>query len=177
VDVQTEFAEILPRARVASAAAPGRLVRGWALLGVAGLFARAVWQLGARGVATVMAGLQPSEWLVLVGLTAVFIYGEGYRALQLKWLPRMCQRVARLDAGAPLVIRLFAPLHAMGLVGGPLGAVVRGWLGVGAIVVAVVVVSRFPEPWRGITDLAVASALAWALAALFILWLRGAARR
>jgi hypothetical protein len=164
--VQTEYADTLPGARPAATPLTTRAVRAWALFGVAALFGRAIWQLGGRGVATLAAGLQPAEWLALAVLTAIFVYGEGFRALQLKWLPRVFERVESLQAASPLPHRLFAPLYAMSLVGAPLRSLIRAWLGVAAIIMAVMFVSRFPDPWRGIVDLAVASALAWALAAL-----------
>lgn len=138
---------------------------GWALTGVGGLFAWAVFRLGGRGVATVAAGLGPWEWIALVTLTAAFLYGEGVRALGRRWVPWMVERARRLPS-EPLAFRLLAPLYAMSLVGRNGRMVVRAWAGVIAIVLAVLVVGRFREPWRGIVDLAVAVALAWGIVAI-----------
>jgi hypothetical protein len=133
--------------------------------GVALTFAWAVYRLGLRGVDTIAAGLSPWEWTALVALTAAFLYGEGVRALGRRWVPWMVGRSRRLR-GESTLFRVLAPLYAMSLVGREGGSVVRAWAGVTAIVFAVVVVSRFAEPWRGIVDLAVASALAWGLFAM-----------
>jgi hypothetical protein len=55
----------------------------------------------------------------------------------------------------------------MGLIGGRGQAILHAWATTFAIVLAAYLVSRMPEPWRGIVDLSVAAALAWGL--LFIL--------
>ena len=141
-------------------------VQAWAVGGIVFLFGEAAWRLGMRGVATVRGGLSGFEWLALALLTAVFVYGEGYRALQRKWVPYVLARVARLRTERFLPWRIGAPLYAMSLIGPTWRTALRAWAGVAAIITAVLVVSRFPEPWRGIVDIAVAAALTWGAAAL-----------
>jgi hypothetical protein len=143
----------------------------WGVLGVAFIFASATLRLGERGIHVVRAGLGPWEWAALIALTALFVYGEGVRALQRKYVPFVIKRVDQVRR-EKIGYRLLAPLYAMALVGAAPGTLVRAWGGSAAIVVAVLVVSRFTEPWRGITDFAVASALAWGTGALIILALR-----
>lgn len=155
------------------AASARPLVGAWALAGVAALFLEAIYNLGRRGIATVQAGLAPLEWAVLLLLTGAFVYGEGVRALQRKWVPRVLGRCAAVARERAWWLRLLAPLYAMGLVGGTAGTRFRASLGVAAVVVAVLVVRSLPEPWRGIIDLAVAAALLWGLVAL----LHGGVRR
>jgi hypothetical protein len=165
--LQTDCTETLPATMLPTAGRADQLARIWAVLGIAVLFSRAIWALGMRGLNTVAAGLEPAEWLVLAGMVGIFVYGEGFLALQRKWVPRVCCRIACLGR-IPVTTRhrLLAPLYAMSLVGAPRRAVLRAWLGVAAIVTAVLLVSRFPDPWRGIVDVAVASALAWGLVAI-----------
>ena len=134
----------------------------WALLGVAGLFTSAVMRLGSRGLATVRAGLSPGQWILLVSFTFVMVYGEGVLALQRKWVPRLLRR-ARALRHEPLGLQLLGPLYGLSLVGGTRKELLRGWLGTLAIVTAIVIVRSMPEPWRGIVDVSVASALAWGL--------------
>ena len=140
----------------------------WAVLGVAAVLGRAVYVLGGRGLATLGEGLGPLPLTLLLVLTAAFVYVEGVGALQVRWVPKVVRRVGELRRGARRRDVLLAPLYAMGLVGGSRRTVLLSWAGVAAIVVAVLVVRRFPEPWRGIVDLAVAAALAWGTAALLI---------
>lgn len=140
----------------------GDVAAWWAVAGVVLLFANAVLRLGARGVITMMSGMSWSQWLALVLLTAVFVYGEGVRALQMKYIPRLLARVQQVRGERRLLPRVLAPLHALMLVYAPAGTLVRAWAGIIAITLAVVIVRGFPEPWRGIVDFAVAAALAWA---------------
>lgn len=143
----------------------GSLATAWTLVGVGGLFTSAVTRLGSRGVATLSEGLSPGQWVVLVLLTLVMVYGEGVLALQRKWVPRMLDR-ARAVRHESLGLKVLAPFYGLSLVGGPGKQLLRGWLSTTAIVVAVLVVRSFPEPWRGIVDFAVASALAWGLGSI-----------
>lgn len=146
----------------------GTLASAWALVGVALLFLYAVVRLGGRGLATLEAGLLPLEWTALLFLTVVFVLGEGRGALQRRWVPRLVRRAADLRREGRLHHRLLAPLYGMSLIGGPAGTRRRAWVGTAAITTAVIVVRSFPEPWRGITDLAVASALLWGLGAIVV---------
>jgi hypothetical protein len=174
--LQTECADIPQAPAPVTTDRVGQVAAVWAVAGVAALFARAGWQLGQRGATTIAAGLQPLEWLALAVLTAAFVYGEGYRALQRKWIPHVCARIGQLAVEPAAVYRILAPLYAMSLVGAAPRAMLRAWLGVAAIIGAVFVVSRLPDPWRGIVDVAVASALAWGLAALLFNSLRTGCR-
>lgn len=145
------------------ASAGGHVAAWWGLVGVALTFAISVARLAERGIATIRAGLEPGEWIGLVVLVILFVYGEGVRGLQRRWIPAVLRRVAALRSEPRVSLRLLAPLHAMMLVGAPKGTLWRAWAGVGAIVAAVFIVRGLPEPWRGITDLAVACALGWGL--------------
>ncbi len=139
----------------------GRIAVVWAPLGVSMLFGLGVFRLGMRGIAEVGAGLTSFQWAVLLLTVALFVYGEGFLALQRHWVPRMAERANRLRAVRNAIVLILAPLHAMSLIGGDTRELVRGWSMVAAIGAAVIVVERLPAPWRGIVDLGVACALAW----------------
>jgi hypothetical protein len=145
----------------------------WGVGGVALVFGMAVYRLGVRGLDTVVRGLTPGQWLALLLLTAVFVYGEGIRALQRRYIPHVMRRVELLRAEPRWWYRLLAPLHALTLIGASTRMLLKSWAGTIAIALAVVIVRSMPDPWRGIVDVAVASALAWGTLAL----LRAAAQR
>ncbi|MGH7447878.1 MAG: hypothetical protein ACRELT_09990, partial [Longimicrobiales bacterium] len=84
----------------------------WAVAGVVTLFGEAAWRLALRGITTMRAGLTPFEWLALAALVAAFVYGEGVRALQRRWVPYVLARVERLRMEPVLRYRLAAPLYA-----------------------------------------------------------------
>lgn len=144
----------------------GRVAVTWALAGVLLLFGEAVIALGGRGIATIQGGLGAGEWLAFVLLTAAFVYGEGVRALERRWVPFCIGRIAELRADARGIDVTLAPLYAMGLVGARRALLARAWVGVALILLAVLIVRVLPEPWRGIVDFAVAAALAWGTVAL-----------
>lgn len=140
----------------------------WALGGVCLLFAAAVARLAARGLQTVRDGLEPGEWGALVLLVVLFLVGEGWGALQRKWVPSLIDRARALPARRGVVFRVLAPLYGMSLIGAPRKRLLRAWAGTAAIVTAVLAVRTFPEPWRGMVDLAVAAALVWGLGAILV---------
>lgn len=144
----------------------GRLATMWALAGSAVVLTHAAVRLGAQGLDTVRNGLGSGEWLALVVLTTAFVYGEGVLALERRFIPHLVDRSRRLAGEGSAALRILGPLYAFSLVGAPARALVRAWAGVAAIVLAVVTVRALPDPWRGIVDLAVAAALAWAVVAL-----------
>lgn len=156
----------------AAPASHDSLAAWWAVTGVVLLLTNAAIRLGARGVETIRAGLGPGQWIALVVLTTGFVYGEGVRALQRRFAPHVVARARRLDTRAPLLLRVLAPLYAFGLVGEVPRRILLAWAGVAAIVAAVLIVRAFPEPWRGITDFAVAAAVGWGAVALLVHALR-----
>ena len=142
------------------------VVSAWTLIGVAALFASAIYRLGTRGVVTIQAGLEWGEWSVLVLLTVAFVYGEGFRVLERRWVPRLVERALLLRDDPRLFVRFLAPLYGLSLVGARRDDLIRGWLLTTAILSAVLIVRTLPDPWRGIVDLAVSAALAWGLVAI-----------
>ena len=138
----------------------------WALVGVGMLFAFAVLRLGRRGLHTIQQGLAPWQWLVLAASTVLLVYVEGAGALARRWVPRVIGRAAALRHEQRPTFRLLAPLYVMSLIAAPRADWLRAWATTTAIVVAVLLVRTFPEPWRGITDVAVACGLLWGLGAI-----------
>ena len=80
-----------------------------------------------------------------------------------------------MGPGTPVPVLLLAPLHAVGLVGTPPRTLIRSWVGAGAIVAAILLVSQVAQPWRGMIQLGVAAALAIGVVALGVRYLRTAA--
>ena len=146
----------------------GAVAAVWGLVGILALLFRATWSLGGRGVITIRAGLEGWEMGVLVALTAFFLVTEGYAGFQKRWVPKVVARLVELRRRPAPLHAALAPLYGMMLIGAQRRIVVRAWIGVVAIVAVVLVVRAFPEPWRGIVDLAVAAALAWGSAALAV---------
>lgn len=155
-------------------ASPGRrtlLVATWAVGVIAVGFVEAIARLGARAWETVSAGLTPLHQAALVGVIVAFVYGEGMRALARRFVPHVVERAFRAGDDVSLRAAVLAPAFAMSLHGASPRSVARAWAGVALIVVAVFLVRALPEPWRGIVDAGVASALSWGLGALVLRFL------
>ena len=103
---------------------------------------------------------------MLVLLTVAFVYGEGFRVLDRRWVPSVVERALLIRDDPRLLVRLLAPLYGLSLVGARRDDLIRGWLLATAILSAVLIVRALPDPWRGIVDFAVAAALAWGLVAI-----------
>jgi hypothetical protein len=138
----------------------------WALVGLGFTLLEAIVRLGQRAAETLGAGLELGEWFAFFSITLGLIYFEGYRALQHRFVPTALARAHELSPSSPRRFRCLAPLYAACLLGAPRSTLIRAWLGVTSIVLAVVAVRHLPTPWRGIIDGAVAAALTWGLVAL-----------
>lgn len=134
---------------------------------IACTFVEAILRLGSRALSTVQAGLSPGEWFALIAIVVGFVYLEGHRALRRKFAPLVVSRALEMGCQRTgTYAALSAPLYSLSLIGAPPRALLRAWLGVGLIVIAVLVVRALPSPWRGLIDAGVAAALAWGLGAL-----------
>jgi hypothetical protein len=142
-------------------------VAGWAVGGVVLIFAEAIFRLGLRALETLRAGLSPLAWTVFLLISCAFAYGEGYRALQLRFAPRVIERAFAVDVRRRRDVVL-APLVALSLLAAAPREMARAYLAVGLIVAAALLVSAMPWPWRGIVDGAVAIALSWGALALLL---------
>ena len=141
----------------------------WAVAGVALMLGEAVVRMGTRTLHLLRDGLAPPAWAALVVVVALFCYGEGYHALQKRFVPRVVARaVAFAETASGCLPLLGAPLFALGLVGASRRELLRAWLGVILIVVAIMGVRTLPSPWRAIVDAGVTAALAWGLVALVV---------
>lgn len=144
------------------------LVAAWALIGLSAVFLNAIVRLGARALDTLAGGLTTGQWAVLVVLTLMFVYTEGIRGIQGRFAPRVAVRLHELLRRRRLHWDVLGPLYLLSLVGAPPRTLVRSWAGVTAIIIAVMIVRTFAEPWRGITDFAVVTALGWGLVAIIV---------
>ncbi len=74
-----------------------------------------------------------------------------------------------LRRAATIPTALLAPLFCIGLIGAAPRLQRMTWLGAGLIVLAVLVVQRLPQPWRGIVDVGVVLGLSWGLVSFLVM--------
>jgi hypothetical protein len=140
----------------------------WAVGAVGATFVEAIYRLGARALALVHSGLSRGEWM-LFGVTVVaFVYVEGHRVLERRFVPRVVGRALELCRAHDARSTWLAPLYVLSLFGAPRREVLRGCASVVLIVLAVLGVRRLPDTYRGMVDGGVAAALGWGLVALAV---------
>jgi hypothetical protein len=145
---------------------------GWSVLAIGLAFAEAIARLGARALDGVFGGLSLTEWVAFGASVLVFTWFEGYRSLHRRWVPAVVHRSFEIAAQPAGVLGwLAAPLKALGLLGGTRRELVRAWVGVGLITLAVFLVRALPMPWRAIVDAGVSSALLLGLCSLVLRFL------
>lgn len=149
-----------------------RVGRLWALVGVAVVLGRPSLRLTGNGWRQLTSvDLSALEWVGLVVIVTMFVWGEGIQVLHRRWVPFVVRRIQSLNAESDRARLLFAPLHALALIGGPRSTVIRSWLGTGAILVAVFLVTITPNPWRAMVELGVGGALLVAFLSLIGRWI------
>jgi len=144
-----------------------RIARFWGVAGVVATLAQPAWSLGVFGWEhTFGAGLAALEWVVFGVIVALFAYGEGWRALSLRWAPFALRRIKKLDDRSNPLLLLLAPVYAMGLITSDRKLLLSAWGGTAAIFLAVLLVWVTPQPWRGMIDVGVSAALSMGVIAL-----------
>ena len=138
----------------------------WGIGGIAAVLVYAALSLGRYAQEALGAGLEPAEWLVLAVNTAVMAWVEGYRGFQQRFSPRVAARALNLYLH-PTVLRLMlAPLFCAGYFGATVRLRRAVWIGTAFILLAVLLFSQLPQPWRGILDAGVLVGLVWGTTAL-----------
>jgi len=146
----------------------GAIASIWALIGIGGLLISAIFRLYPRAMEAFEVGFTPLQWAVLIVWTLFMGVLEGYRGFQKQFCPRTAARIRYLR-GHPTVLRtLFAPFIAMGYAHAKRKTQITAISVTLGIVLLVVLVSRCPQPWRGIIDFGVVVGLTWGTTALFI---------
>ena len=147
------------------------MVSSWAVLGVVLLLAEAIVRLSRMALVVISQGLAAHEWVALVVGVVVMGYVEGYRAFSRSFGPRVVARAFELGRARPSILSvLFAPAHAMSLVGDTRKRCAKNWALVAMIVAFVLLVRVLPPTWRAIVDASVALSLSWGTAVICRLW-------
>jgi hypothetical protein len=149
------------------------LVFLWGVLGVLALFVRALLRLAPMAWQPIADGsLSTLQIGIYAGWVVFNAYGEGYRAFQRSFCPRVVARAYYLAQHPTLPHALLAPAYCLSL----FHANVRGrrvaWTMLAVITLLVWVLRITPQPWRGIVDGGVVVALAWGAIAMLVLLVR-----
>lgn len=143
----------------------------WALVGAVAPLASAIFKLTPRAVEALDSPDLGFEHIAFVtGWTLWMLYAEGYRGFQGSFAPRVGARAIHLGMNKqrPLWHAILAPAFAIGLFGARRRTMVVAWSVIVLVIIAVLIVSQLPQPWRGLIDLGVVAGLAYG--AIAVVW-------
>ncbi|MBC8077550.1 MAG: hypothetical protein H7Y32_15860 [Chloroflexales bacterium] len=146
----------------------GAWVAAWGILGVALVLTQALVRLVPVALIPIATGMTSLQWTALALWVAFCAYSEGYKAFQLRWVPRVVARAFHLGQNPRPLHVVLAPFFCMGLLHATRRRLIVSWAFVVLITLVVVLVRRLAQPWRGIIDGGVVVGLGWGLVAL--LW-------
>ena len=140
----------------------------WGLAGVYLLLGSAVYRLWILAFAGLSYDLQWYHWITLILIVFFMSYAEGYRGFQQGFSPRVAARAKYLKDNPNVVRSLLAPFFCMGYFHATRKRkIVSISLTIG-IICLIVMVSRVPQPWRGIIDVGVVIGLIWGIISLIV---------
>lgn len=149
------------------------VVFAWGVGGVLALFARALIRLTPMAWEPIADG---SLTAMQIGLYAAWIvfnaYGEGYRAFQKSFSPRVVARAYHLAANPRPFHAVFAPAYCLSLFHANRRGLTTAWVMLLVIIGLVALLRVTPQPWRGIIDGGVVVALAWGALVILVLSVR-----
>jgi hypothetical protein len=168
--VVDEYAEMSTKGRA------GSLVGAWGIGGVCLLLLDALVRLTPLAIeALTQYELDSMQWAALVIWLGFMGYVEGYRGFQLRFSPRLVARSLYLVDAPGRMLKICAPLVAMGLWHASRRRIIATWCLTLGIVGLILVIRQLDQPWRGMVDAGVVLGLSWGLLSMFWFWARALA--
>jgi len=146
----------------------------WGVGGVLALFGRALLRLAPMAWQPIEDG---SLTAIQIGVYAAWVvfnaYGEGYRAFQKSFSPRVVARAHHLARSPqPLLHAVLAPAYCLSLFHANRRGLTLAWTMLVVIIGLIALLRITPQPWRGIIDGGVVVALAWGALVIVVLSVR-----
>ncbi len=141
----------------------------WGVGGVLALLGRALWRLTPLAWQPIESGsLSALQIALYVGWVVFNGYGEGYRAFQKAFCPRVVARAHYVATRGTRLQALLAPFFCLSLFHANRKGLTVAWTMVVVIALLVKLLRVTPQPWRGIVDGGVVVALTWGALALVV---------
>jgi len=138
----------------------------WGLAGVSALLAWAVVRLTPYTVELWHLDLQWYHWGLLLTNIVFMAYTEGYKGFQLGAAPRLGARVRYLYQNPTLIHVIFGPFFCSSYFHTTHRRLIARYILTSMVILLIIIVSRFEQPWRGIVDAGVLIGLVWGLIAI-----------
>src|SRR5690554_3242243 len=104
--------------------------------------------------------------------SALFAYGEGYKAFQLGYAPMVVARSLTLPGRHILVRVLLATPYCMGLFHATRKRLLTSWGVLVGVNLLIVGIKYMPYPYRSIVDAGAVVGLVWGTLSIVVIWLR-----
>jgi len=150
----------------------GKIGGIWGLAGVVLLLGAAILRLVPITVEAFTTKLLWYHWVVLVLITGLLAYLEGYRGFQKGFSPRVVTRANYMKENPRLLHALLAPLFCIGYFHSTTKLKVRAISLTIGIIILIILVHFLDQPWRGIVDAGVIVGLTWGVISLVLLSVR-----
>lgn len=146
----------------------GYMAALWGITGIGLLLGSAIYRLSSIGWQTFNYELLWYHWLALALCVLFMGFAEGYRGFQKAWSPRVAARALYLSQNVSPVRFVLAPLFCMGFFSIVRKRMIVTYCLTLGILMLVLLVHQFEQPWRGIIDLGVVTGLVWGLTSLLV---------
>jgi hypothetical protein len=144
----------------------------WGIGGMSVLFCSALFRLYPYTMELSHLTMAPVHWAALAASLGFMGYMEGYKGFHCRFSPRAAARALYLkDNPTPLRI-LLAPLFCMGFFHATRRRKIAAYSLTAMIIILIILIRRFPQPWRGIVDAGVLLGLGWGVITVWYFSLR-----
>lgn len=138
----------------------------WGVAGIIALLCFAIFRLAPYAVEALHSSLTLPQWLVLVTWCIFMIISEGGDGFERRLAPRIASRAQQIKENGDITAIILAPLYCFGYFRAPVRQMIVSYVAIALIVLAVVIVHQFSQPWRGIVDCGVVLGLAYGVIAI-----------
>lgn len=138
----------------------------WGVAGIIALLCFAIFRLTPYGLEALRNGLTPVQWLILVAWCGFMIISEGRDGFARHLAPRIAARAQQIKTDGDVASILLAPLYCFGYFRAPARQMITSYAAIVVIIIAVVIVHQFSQPWRGIVDCGVVLGLSYGVVAI-----------
>ena len=146
----------------------GLLSAVWGIAGILLLIGYAILRLSPVAADALSYPLAWYHWLLMLGNAAVAIYFKGHLAFQKGLAPRVAARARYLRQHTTLLRFLFAPFFSMGYFHITRRKQMVTILTTLAMVMLIMGIRLFDQPWRGLIDVGILMALSWGFLTILI---------
>ncbi|MCP3980733.1 MAG: hypothetical protein GY716_15635 [bacterium] len=147
----------------------GSIAAVWGILGVVGILGWAIVRLAPIAAGAFDHTLEWYHWATLLIFLAFMLYSEGYRGFQRSFSPRVAERAGLLRKSPTPLNAILAPLYCIGYFNSSRRIKLTVYILTSAIVVMILIVHRFSQPWRGIVDVGVLAGLSYGIVSTLVL--------